>query len=141
MERLRVCTAQTLVTQTDTHTDRQTDRQTQTLTQTDRRTDGQTLAQTDTHKDGRTDRFGGPDLLDVTLRPTPFALRPSFSWNMSRWEQLTFLDVGPELVLAGTLLEGLWELHRAGAEVPEQDPERVHVHRVIVLPCGQTFSG
>lgn len=48
-------------------------------------------------------------------------------------ETLTFLDVGPQLVFTGALLEGFWELDGAGAQIPEENPEGVHVHGVIVL--------
>lgn len=40
------------------------------------------------------------------------------------------------MILAGAFLKGFWELDGAGAEVPEEDPEGVDVHRVVVLSCG-----
>lgn len=46
----------------------------------------------------------------------------------------TLLDVVPQLILAGAFLKGLWELDGPGAQVPEEDPEGVDVHRVVVLP-------
>lgn len=48
---------------------------------------------------------------------------------------LTFLDIIPQLILAGAFLKGFWEFDRTRAEVPEQDPKGVDVHGVVVLPC------
>jgi len=39
----------------------------------------------------------------------------------------------PEVVLAGALLERERQPHVAGADVPEEHAERVHVHRAVVL--------
>ncbi len=50
--------------------------------------------------------------------------------------RVTFLDVGPQLVFTGASLKGFWEFDGAGAEIPEEDPKRVHVYGVIVLSCG-----
>lgn len=46
----------------------------------------------------------------------------------------TLLDVVPQLVFTGTSLKGLWKLDGTGAQVPEEDPKGVDVHRVVVLP-------
>lgn len=53
----------------------------------------------------------------------------------------TLFDVVPELILAGAFLKGFWEFDRAGAEVPEEDPEGVDVHRVVILSCGGETGG
>ncbi len=50
---------------------------------------------------------------------------------------VTFLDVGPQLVFTGASLKGFWEFDGAGAEIPEEDPKRVHVYGVIVLSCAK----
>lgn len=50
---------------------------------------------------------------------------------------VTFLDVGPQLVFTGAFLKGFWEFDGAGAEIPEEDPKRVHVDGVIVLSCAK----
>lgn len=52
---------------------------------------------------------------------------------IQRLALVTFLDVGPQLVFTGAFLKGFWEFDGAGAEIPEEDPKRVHVDRVIVL--------
>lgn len=53
---------------------------------------------------------------------------------------VTFLDVGPQLVFTGAFLKGFWEFDGAGAEIPEEDPKRVHVDGVIVLSCAKNPS-
>lgn len=46
----------------------------------------------------------------------------------------------PEMVFASTPLKCLRELDRAGADIPEKDPESIDVHRIIILAC-EKFRG
>lgn len=49
----------------------------------------------------------------------------------------TFPDAGPQLLLAVKLLKMIRQPHLPGANVPEQNPERVHVHARVVPPRQQ----
>ena len=44
------------------------------------------------------------------------------------------------MIFARALLERQGKANRAGADVPEQDPERVHIHAVVIA-TGKEFWG